>query len=106
MNYLHSIRVQWARKSCVDGRFPFDVEKPEKWETKYTRTLKEIPVISVSRQQFDKIGNTLNDLPIKVLSAMENFKIVVKYKDKYLAIDTSGYKYPRYKSHVVIQENH
>lgn len=106
MTYLHNIRVQWARKSNINGKFPFDVIKPKKWETESTSVLKEIPLVRVDRETFNKISNTLEDLPADILELAENSLIAIKCEEDFLAIDTQGYKYPRYKSYIVFQENY
>ena len=106
MIYLRNVRVQWARKSRIGGKYPFKVEKPEDWETKSTVIIKEIPLVSVNKRLFNKIAKTLNDLPVSILASLENYKIAIKNGENCLAIDTQGYIYPRYKSYIVPQENY
>ncbi len=106
MTYLHNIRVQWARKSNANQKFPYNLENPENWETELTKVIKEIPLIVVEREMFDRISNTLQELPIEILTLAENCKFAIKCGEDYLAIDTQGYNYPRYKSYIVFQENH
>ena len=108
MTYLSNIRVQWCRKSGVQRSFPFNIEKPKNWKTEFTRVIKQIPLQVVDRETFNRIANTLQALPLDILrlASMNKHNVAIKCEDDYLAIDTQGYDYPRYKSFVVFQENY
>ena len=61
------------------------------------------PIEKVSKEDYDKIRNTLNPLPFAIQqSNMDNNyrPFIVTDGKRSIAVDTQGYDYPRYKSPV------
>lgn len=94
------INVSWNRKAIGESDMGFDEE--------YVHSLCNVNHVSVNSEQYNKILNTLDDLPVKVLSKVKRVSVkdwgtalavIIKSKGKKpLVIDTQGFNYPRYKS--------
>jgi len=106
MIYLHNIRVRWARKIFIHDIYPVSLIMPENWETLRTQVIKEMPLAVVDRETFNRISKTLQALPSDILALAKRNLVAIKCEEDYLAIDTAGYDYPRYKSYIVFQENY
>jgi len=90
----------------IDNLYPFSVIKPKNWNTERTRVIKEIPLTVVDRETFNTISKTLQALPADILILANKGLVAIKCEEDYLAIDTAGHDYPRYKSYIVFQENY
>jgi len=91
---FEKIKVQWNCKSCVNGKYPFKVKWNEGIEPEIK---KNVEIIRVSTEEYDNIADTLDDLIFNIQIA------VITDNTRYLAIDTQGYRYPRYKSVVCFE---
>jgi len=105
--------TDWRRKSSVGWKFPFDVTCCPPAGEKVIA-----PVINVTKREYDKIANTLDDFTPKMLKKFGMEKKVDKYGPhcthkivvitdgrRKLAVDNQGFCYPRYKGLVCRRVN-
>jgi len=86
--------TSWCGKSNVGEEYPFGVSfDPRGAEIVVGR------VIKVPKRTFDRAAYTLEDLPLYLQRANP---FVITDGQRYLAIDTQGFTYPRYKGVVVL----
>ena len=91
-----TFRTSWCCKCNVgEDRVGSDVT----YDTKEARQVTAM-VINTARTIFNKIAKTLDDMP-KDFPRTKVF--VVTDGTRYLAVDPSGYDYPKYKGIVVIK---
>ena len=88
------IKVSWCRKSLVGDEYPFNVV----FDLEENEIIKDIPIFEVNERDYKEITESLNDFK-------EDYPqyFVIKSNGRFLAIDTEGFKYPRYKSPVCYQ---
>ncbi|MBI4171069.1 MAG: DUF3603 family protein [Candidatus Aenigmarchaeota archaeon] len=103
---LPVIAVSWCRKSCIGQDEPFAV----KFDYKAAELFHDVKVLKVSQDKYDAIGKSLDDMDQKLLTEVQEIQegkytmwgFVVTDSERWLAVDTQGYNYPRYKSPVCI----
>jgi hypothetical protein len=103
---LPVIAVSWCRKSCIDQDEPFVV----KYDYRVAEFFHNVRVLKVSKEQYDSIGKTLDDMDQRLLAEVQEIQegkyamwgFVITDGERWLAVDTQGYNYPRYKSPVCI----
>lgn len=88
---FEEIEVQWNNKCCVDNEHPFRVTWNKDSEIVI---LNNVKIIRVHTEVYNNIADKLDDLKEGIQC------VVITDNIRYLAINTGGYKYPRYKSAV------
>jgi hypothetical protein len=100
---LNPIPTWGKQKEVFDPRF---MKRPIEYPVP-THKCEGIPVVNVSRSEFDKLANTLDDLSPKLKAKVQRFScsdwgagfgFLAKFGKSEIVIDTQGYDYPRYKS--------
>ena len=104
MRAFDEIRVRWNRKSAVGELFPFDVifvVPPTNIPGIEDEDLiTNVPIYRCSPEEYHDIAESLSSFQ----QGVEMPQIFVATDGiRYLAIDTSGYDYPRYKSPVCVK---
>jgi len=103
-----------SAKPFIGAKVDF-CRKPDLDDAKFSRPVPLLtppPVVTVPQKTYDQIEDTDGELPAYVLKNVGKFKTGTKANPSYhtgavitdgqrfLVIDTQGYKYPRYKSRV------
>jgi len=96
---MNQLQVDWRRKSNVGNSYPFDVTDFKKKDARPFLDnewgLWSKPKIKkVDSNKYEKIAKTLDDMPITPKKGI----FLITDGKRALAVDTQGYKYPRYKS--------
>jgi len=101
--------IDFHRKSNINDDYPFDVEgfnEPD------AILLDKTYIVKVSKTQYQQIAGTLNDIPRNILDKSKTFRtdkwgymygFIMTDGRRYMAIDTQGYDYPRYKGVIKIK---